>query len=228
MDQNQNDKKNDKSEKKMTKDMLDVFKNRDLVIFSNYLYYLSYFLYFIAIILLTVTYWKTHLGENAKFQTYVQLLMAATIIMTVYSVYLQQVTYRETSTYNQLNNFDNNFKELLDDTLKFFIDNPEMNYYYEELFYNKSNYKEEDRNKNLETQFSFIILSRVSNIIYSVYVYGNKFSEKNERISQSELTLKNILDSFFGSKIFNENWKNFKGGLATSITKEYIKEKFNK
>jgi hypothetical protein len=228
MDQNQNEKKNDKSEKKITKDILDVFRNRDLVIFSNYLYYLSYFLYFIAIILLTVTYWKTHLGENAKFQTYVQLLMAATIIMTVYSVYLQQVTYRETSTYNQLNNFDNNFKELLDDTLKFFIDNPEMNYYYEELFYNKSNYKEEDRNKNLETQFSFIILSRVSNIIYSVYVYGNKFSEKNERISQSELTLKNILDSFFGSKIFNENWKNFKGGLATSITKEYIKEKFNK
>jgi amino acid transporter len=228
MDQNQNDKKNDKSEKKMTKDMLDVFKNRDLVIFSNYLYYLSYFLYFIAIILLTVTYWKTHLGENAKFQTYVQLLMAATIIMTVYSVYLQQVTYRETSTYNQLNNFDNNFKELLDDTLKFFIDNPDMNYYYEELFYNKSDYKEEDRNKNLETQYTFIILSRVSNIIYSFYVYGNKFSEKNDRIEQSEITLKNILDSFFASKIFNNNWKSYKGGLATEITKQYIKENFNK
>jgi amino acid transporter len=202
MDQNQNEKKNDKSEKKITKDILDVFRNRDLVIFSNYLYYLSYFLYFIAIILLTVTYWKTHLGENAKFQTYVQLLMAATIIMTVYSVYLQQVTYRETSTYNQLNNFDNNFKELLDDTLKFFIDNPEMNYYYEELFYNKSNYKEEDRNKNLETQFSFIILSRVSNIIYSVYVYGNKFSEKNEK--QYDAINKTFNRQFFSEKCKNE------------------------
>ena len=219
---------NDKSETKMTKDFLDVFKNKDLIGFSNYLYYLSYFLYFIAIILLSVTYWKTHLGEDAKFQTYIQVLMAATIIMTVYSVYLQQVTYRETTSYNQLNNFDDNFKALFDDTLKFFIDNPEMNYYYEELFYNKTVYKEEDRNINLETQYTLIILSRVSNIIYSFYVYGNKFSEKNERIAQSEVTLKNILDSFFGSKIFNENWEKYKKGLATPITKQYIKENFNK
>ena len=219
---------NDKSETKMTKDFLDVFKNKDLIGFSNYLYYLSYFLYFIAIILLSVTYWKTHLGEDAKFQTYIQVLMAATIIMTVYSVYLQQVTYRETTSYNQLNNFDDDFKALFDDTLKFFIDNPEMNYYYEELFYNKTVYKEEDRNINLETQYTLIILSRVSNIIYSFYVYGNKFSEKNERIAQSEATLKNILDSFFGSKIFIENWEKYKKGLATPITKQYIKENFNK
>ena len=219
---------NDKSETKITKDFLDVFKNKDLFVFSNYLYYLSYFLYFIVIILLTVTYWKTHLGEDAKFQTYIQVLMAATIIMTVYSVYLQQVTYRETTSYNQLNNFDDDFKGLFDDTLKFFIDNPEMNYYYEELFYNKTIYKEEDRNKNLETQYTLIILSRVSNIIYSFYIYGNKFLEKNERIAQSEVTLKNILDSFFGSKIFVENWEKYKKGLATPITKQYIKENFNK
>jgi hypothetical protein len=224
-EENTNDKK---AETKITKDFLDVFKNKDLFIFSNYLYYLSYFLYFIVIILLTVTYWKTHLGEDAKFQTYVQVLMAGTIIMTVYSVYLQQITYRETTSYNQLNNFDDDFKSLFDDTLKFFIDNPEMNYYYEELFYNKTIYKEEDRNKNLETQYTLIILSRVSNIVYSFYIYGNKFSEKNQRIEQSEATLKNILDSFFGSKIFNENWEKYKKGLATPITKQYIKENFNK
>jgi hypothetical protein len=220
-----NDKKNDK---KITKDMLDVFKNRDLIVFSKYLYYLSYFLYFIAIILLSVTYWKSRLGQDAKFQTYIQVLMAATIIMTVYSVYLQQVTFRETANFNQLNSFDNNFQQLLDDTLKFFIDNPDMNYYYEELFYNISEYKEEDRKKNLETQYTFIILSRVSNIIYSYYVYGNKFSEKTERIEQSEATLKNILNSFFNSKIFNANWESYKVGLATEITKQYIKENFNK
>jgi hypothetical protein len=217
-----------KSETKIKKDFLDIFKNRDLIIFSSYLYSLSYILYFLVVILLTITYWKTSLGQNAKFQTYIQVLMAATIIMSVYSIYLQQVTFRETTNYNQLNNFDSNFKELLDDSLKFFIDNPEMNYYYEELFYNVSNYKEEDRNKNLETQFTFIILSRVSNIIYSYYVYGNKFSEKTDRILQSEATLKNILDSFFNSKIFNSQWESYKQGLATEITKEYIRDNFNK
>jgi hypothetical protein len=217
-----------KSETNIKKDFLDIFKNRDLIIFSSYLYSLSYILYFLVVILLTITYWKTSLGQNAKFQTYIQVLMAATIIMSVYSIYLQQVTFRETTNYNQLNNFDSNFKELLDDSLKFFIDNPEMNYYYEELFYNVSNYKEEDRNKNLETQFTFIILSRVSNIVYSYYVYGNKFSEKTDRILQSEATLKNILDSFFNSKIFNSQWESYKQGLATEITKEYIRDNFNK
>ncbi len=208
--------------------ILNSFKKTDLFIYSNYLYSLSYFLYFIVAILLTVSYWKTTLGQNPKFQTYVQLLMAATIIMTVYSIYLQQITLKETSNYNQLNNFDNDFKELLDNTLQFFIDNQDMNYYYEELFYNTSNYKESDRNLDLETQYTLIVLSRVSNIIYSIYVYGNKFSEKSERVAQSEATLKNILDSFFGSKIFNENWEKYKAGLATDITKEYIKVNFNK
>jgi hypothetical protein len=211
------------------KKITDIIKNRTLLkSYSDYLYYFSYFLYFLVVVILSVVYWKTNLGRDATFQTYVQMLMAVTIIMTVYSVYLQQVTYKETSQYNQLVNFDNNFKELLDDTLRFFIDNPEMNYYYEELFYNTSNYKEEDRKKDLETQYTIIILSRVSNIIYSFYVYGNKFSEKNERIEQSESTLKNILDSFFKSKIFFENWEKYKGGLATEITKNYIKENFDK
>ena len=56
---NKNKSKSDKGEK-ITKDIFDIFRNKDLVIFSNYLYYLSYILYLIAIVLLTVTYWKTH------------------------------------------------------------------------------------------------------------------------------------------------------------------------
>jgi len=225
---NKNDKKNDNKNDKIKKDMLDIFRNRDLVILSKYLYYLSYFLYFVVLVLLSLTYWNSPLGNNSKFQTYIQVLMAATIIGTVYSVYLQQVTFRETANYNMLTSFDNNFKSLFDETIQFFIENPDMNYYYDELFYNISEYKQEQRNKPLETQFTFIILSRVSNIIYSYYVYGNKFSEKNERIEQSEQTLKIILGSFFNSKIFNSNWESYKSGLATEITKQYIKENFNK
>jgi hypothetical protein len=228
-DDKKDDKKNDKkNDKKITKDMLDAFRNKDLVIISNYLYYLSYFLYFVVLVLLSLTYWNSRLGNNSKFQTYIQVLMAATIIGTVYSVYLQQVTFRETANYNMLTSFDNNFKSLFDDTIQFFIENPDMNYYYEELFYNISEYKEEQRNKSLETQFTFIILSRVSNVIYSYYIYGNKFSEKNERIEQSEATLKIILGAFFGSKIFNSNWDSYKSSLASEITKQYIKENFNK
>ena len=56
------------------------------------LYYVSYLLYFIAFILLTKYYWKSRFGFDPKFQTYVQVLIAATIIITVYSVYFQIIS----------------------------------------------------------------------------------------------------------------------------------------
>jgi hypothetical protein len=203
--------------------------SNDLIIYSNYLYYISYFLYFLVVVLLSIVYWNSKLGQDATFQTYVQVLMAATIIMTVYSVYLQQATIKETSDYDQVNTFDNNFKELLDDTVKFFIDNPDMNYYYQELFYNESNYTEDDRNKDLETQITLVMLSRISNVIYTIYVYGNKFkNEDAERVIQSEEILVNILSSFFKSKIFNENWEKYKSGLSPKITIQFMNKHFNK
>ena len=205
------------------------FKVNDLIIYSDYLYYISYFLYFLVVVLLSILYWNSNLGQDSTFQTYVQVLMAATIIMTVYSVYLQQATIKETSDYDQVNTFDNNFKELLDDTVKFFIDNPDMNYYYQELFYNESNYTEEDRNEDLETQITLIILSRISNVIYTIYVYGNKFkNEDAERVIQSEEILLNLLSSFFKSKIFNENWEKYKSGLSPKITVQFMNKHFNK
>ena len=56
------------------------------------LYYISYLLYISAFILLTKYYWKTKFGFDPKFQTYVQVLIAATIIITVYSVYFQIIS----------------------------------------------------------------------------------------------------------------------------------------
>jgi hypothetical protein len=104
-----------------------------------------------------------------------------------------------------------------------------MNYYYDELFYNKSEYDERERNKDLESQISIIIFSRMSSIINYINTYKNtENDERRDKIQQSEKLLLKILDSFFGSNIFNEYWKKFKNGISNQLTIDYIKEHFNK
>jgi len=193
------------------------------------LYYISYLLYFTAFVLLTKYYWKTKFGFDPKFQTYVQVLIAATIIITIYSVYFQIISYKDNVNNQEVQYFDNFYKEFLDETVKFFMDHPEMNYYYDELFYNKSDYDERERNKDLESQISIIIFSRMSSIINYINTYKNtENDERRDKIQQSEKLLLKILDSFFGSNIFNEYWKKFKNGISNQLTNDYIKEHFNK
>jgi hypothetical protein len=197
--------------------------------FVDILYYVSYLLYIIAFVLLTRYYWKTKFGFDPKFQTYVQVLIAATIIITVYSVYFQIISYKDSVNNQEVQYFDNFYREFLDETIKFFMDHPEMNYYYDELFYNKSYYKERQRNKDLESQISIIIFSRMSSIINYINTYKNtENDERRDKIQQSENLLLKILDSFFGSKIFNEYWRKFKNGLSNKETIDYIKLHFNK
>jgi hypothetical protein len=196
---------------------------------EDILTYISYFLYFIAFVLLTKYYWKTKFGYDPKFQTYVQVLIAATIIITVYSVYFQIVAYKDSVNNQEVQYFDNFYKDFLDETIKFFIQHPEMNYYYDELFYNKSDYKDEDRNKELEAQISIIIFSRMGSIIYYINTYKKtENDDRRDKIEESEKLLLKILDSFFGSKIFTEYWEKFKNGLSNKLTVDYIKVHFNK
>lgn len=193
------------------------------------LHFLSYFIYIIVFFLLTSYYWTTNFGFDPKFQTYVQVLIASTIIITVYSVYFQIIAYKDSVNNQEVQYFNNFYKEFLDETIKFFMDHPEMNYYYDELFYNKSNYDEGERNKDLESQISIIIFSRMSSIIYYINTYQKTDNDaRKDKIKQSEKLLLKILDSFFGSKIFNEYWRKFKNGLSNKQTIDYIKAHFNK
>ena len=78
---------------------------------EDILEYISYLLYFIAFVLLTKYYWKTKFGYDPKFQTYVQVLIASTIIITVYSVYFQIVSYKDSVNNQEVQYFNNFYKE---------------------------------------------------------------------------------------------------------------------
>lgn len=193
--------------------------------------FLSYGLYFLAFSIIVYHYWHTTIGEEEKFKTLIAIIGSISIFFTIYSIYLESRKQLEETTSRSISFYEVAFKEFLDDTIKFFIANPKMNYYYQDLFTNAGDYKEEQRDKVLEGQITIVIMSRADSIIR--YIEEFKASEnmedsnRAENIAVVEEKFKNILSSFFGSKIFLENWENLKVNLNSNDTIQYVKNNFN-
>jgi hypothetical protein len=105
-----------------------------------------------------------------------------------------------------------------------------MNYYYKDLFTNDASYKEKERNRVLEHQITTIIVSRAGPIIRFIedYKTNNKDDFYYGQVLVVEQNFKKLLGSFFGSKIFIENYESVKNGLTSDLTKKYIAENFKK
>ena len=101
-----------------------------------------------------------------------------------------------------------------------------MQYYYDELFYNTSNYKETDRNIALEKIISNQILSGIDSLINYIDSYKISHGE-NFQLTIMQTKLNRILTQFMKSKIFIENWNKFKNSFALDWTKTYIQLYFN-
>jgi hypothetical protein len=99
------------------------------------------------------------------------------------------------------------------------------------LFTNSGDYTEKQRNKVLEGQVTIIMMSRADSIIR----YIDEFkatdllsdSNRSQDITVVEAKFKNIMSSFFGSKIFVENWEKVKTNLNSKETLRYVKDNFN-
>ena len=192
---------------------------------------ISYGLYFLAFFLIVYHYWHTTIGEEEKFKTLIAIIGSISIFFTIYSIYLESRKQLEETTSRSISFYEVAFKEFLDDTIKFFIANPKMNYYYQDLFTNAGDYKEEQRDKVLEGQITIVIMSRADSIIRYIDEFKStdllSDSNRSQDITIVEEKFKNILSSFFGSKIFLENWEKLKGNLNSQNTIQYVKNNFN-
>jgi hypothetical protein len=108
------------------------------------------------------------------------------------------------------------------------MNNIEINYYYNELFNGIPN-NNNKRNLQLESQISFIMLSKIENIINCIKSY-NYFKQTDDNIVNNDLIynkLITILTQFFKSSIFIENWYIYKTTFADNLTIKFIKTNFN-
>ena len=192
--------------------------------------FLSYGLYLLAGILIIYHYWNTTIGEDEKFKTLVAIIGSISIFFTIYSIYLESRKQLEEATSRSISFYELAFKGFLDDTIKFFIANPKMNYYYQDLFTNAGDYTEKQRNQVLEGQITIVIMSRADSIIRYIEEFKAtdllSDSNRSQDITIVEEKFKNIMSSFFGSKIFLENWEKIKNNLNIKDTLRYIKDNF--
>lgn len=196
----------------------------------NTLNIISYIFYGLAIIMILYHYWQSDIGTEEKFKTLISLFASVSIFFTIYTLYLKNLEVIEETNSRSVVFYNNAFKDFLDDTIKFFVSNPKMNYYYNDLFTNSGEYSERQRNKVLEGQITILIMSRADAIIRYIneFKLGHGTNDLHyDDIYVMEEKLKNILSSFFGSKLFVENWNKVKAGLNSKVALKYVKDNFN-
>jgi hypothetical protein len=164
------------------------------------------------------------LHKNHKFNVFLQLLsslgalaLGATLILTI-------VSQKETSDMQAVQNFDILYQKFTE-TLQIFMEHPEMNYYYNELFgLQHLNYGiHYKRNRDLENQITTKIFNTMTSFIY--YYSVNDYKPiVNTSIIQKRM--KKILDLHVKSPIFLENWEIYKKTLATSMLISYMKQNY--
>ena len=145
------------------------------------------------------------------------LALGATLILTI-------VSQKETSDMQAVQNFDILYQKFTE-TLQIFMEHPEMNYYYNELFgLQHLNYGiHYKRNRDLENQITTKIFNTMTSFIY--YYSVNDYKPiVNTSIIQKRM--KKILDLHVKSPIFLENWEIYKKTLATSMLISYMKHNY--
>lgn len=171
----------------------------------------------------TYMYWKSSIHKNHKFVIYLRILMAVSVLITAYAIYLQISYYQYDSHNSEITFFTNLMKNFLDDNIKIFIKYPHMNYYYAELmgFRYNQRYK---RDYMVENQISNIIFSRLASVAY--YIETSSDYSSKEDLTELQSRFDAVIGTFLKSKIFRDNWKIYKEKLSGPPIRRYMENNF--
>lgn len=180
-----------------------------------------YYIYIAIFIAINFLYFYLNMGNNDEFKTLVSFYASLSIFISSYSLYLQINSSKLNRISSDVAYVNKIFSDIDFDVYNFFSKNTKINYYYDELYKNISNYKEEERDKQLEKLISFRILSNVETLIN--YTDALKLQNgSSSEIEIAEIRLKKLLEMFLKSKIFVENWKEYSTTIAMDWTRDYF------
>jgi len=188
------------------------------------IFYVLSFLIFIIIVL--QIHFFTNIYKSPKYQNILKLFSALGVFITVYVIYLQIMDDID-DTQNQTTKFYIDLMHgFFDDTLKFFAENPDMDYFFENIFNNKPIPNNINRNVIKEQIICFQIMSQCANFSYyfknhiSLAGYTETITEQSYRVIKT-------LNQFLKSDIFKEYvtmYINKYDGLGNQL---FFKEFFN-
>jgi predicted PurR-regulated permease PerM len=183
------------------------------------LFYILLFIVFIAFYAFYKINEKLH--KSPKFRTFISVSMfIATFILAV-GVLFQIVEYKSTQYKITIQTFTNFSKDFINDILMLFIQHPQMNYFYRELFFNQVT-ENIHRNIELEQLISMSIFSKTLEQITVINVYHNY-----HEIAFIKETLIKILNNFLQSPNFKYYYTDcYKPTLAGPIMIYFMQQNF--
>jgi hypothetical protein len=184
-------------------------------ILKNYGIYIIFFIFF------SYLYIKFHFYENQSLSNLFKFYSSLLFFLTIINMYIT-INYQYFDTIRtQVNTYNSMFDELNTSIYDYFTANLSLKYYYDELYFGKSDYKDSDRNKLLEQIITGKILSQVDSFINYIDSF-KKINKNTFQIFLTEEKLKKLLNLFFKSNIFLENWIFYKKNLSLKWTIDYI------
>ena len=181
----------------------------------------NYYLFIFFIIIIHIAYFTFNIASNEQFKTLISFYASLSIFISIYSLYIQINNTKLNRISNDVVYINKVLSDIDIDIYNFFSKNEKMNYYYYELYNGISDYKEEDRNIQLEKLVSFKILSSSETLINYIDALKTANGITSE-LTIAEIKLKKLLAMFIKSKIFVENWKIYSKKIAMDWTKDYF------
>lgn len=172
---------------------------------------------------LIMHFWAGHYYRNNKFKTFLTLVTTITSILFSSAIIIQVFNYNHQRSAEEIEKYSELSKIFLDDTITLFIENPEMNYYYEDLLGIKMIDQNTKRNIILENQISMLIFSRLAK--FAVFIQQADDPEITKKIDN---WLGHIARTFMKSDTLKNYWINeYKPKLSGPASRQYMKDNFN-
>lgn len=156
---------------------------------------------------------------NKQFESYVNIITALSTLFIALGIVYQQSTFNDQRQDYRIKLYLTYPKILLEEINQLFLEHPEMNYYYNELF--NGQVEHQHREVMMEAKINFSILSKIMEQV-SILHYTDGLDP--EIFKQS---LDKIISVFFQSESFKLYYQeHFKRQFANQYLRKYIAKRF--
>ena len=149
---------------------------------------------FIILLLVILFFLNNKYYKSSKFKNYIQIIGSIGSFMLAIYALVAIITYKQNKNKLIYSNYSQFQKVFTNGIIQLFMEHPEMNYFYEEIF-NKKYIKNANRNFVLENQICMEIFNKCEEPIILITTYG----EDNDDIRIIKQTFLKILDLLFSS-----------------------------
>ena len=180
----------------------------------------------LLLILIIVLYLFYHINnkfyKNKEFTSYIIVITSISTFILAIGVLFQVITYQIQQYENAVQSYNDYSNGFVTYIIEMFRQYPEMNYYYEELFFNKPIPPNQHRNIVLEQQLSMNIIAKTIEPIANI-----KEFPYNKDIIIIKTNLIKILGNFFKSPTFTNYYVYYyKPSIAGPVVIDFMNEHF--